>query len=114
MKKLLLTLVCLISLTCAVSAQEAKVKKQSFIAEMGLSKEQGDKYKLIVEKSKADIATSEADATLDDKAKKAKKKLITKARDEEVQLLLTDEQKVKFKAYEERKKAEKEAKKANG
>jgi len=109
MKKILLIAGLFMTLTATVNAQEARplghIKE-----EVGMSKEQYAAYKKIKEDNKQAVTTLEADSTSDIKVRKAKKKELNATRDAAILNLLDDTQKVKYQAYEERKKAEKKAK----
>jgi len=109
MKKLLLIAGFLFATALGAHAQEAQplghVKD-----EVGMSKEQYAAYKKIREDNKQAVTVLEADSTVDIKIRKAKKKELNAQRDAAILNLLDNTQKIKYQAYEERKKAEKKAK----
>lgn len=108
MKKLLLIAGFLLAIAPGVQAQDVKplghVKD-----EVGMSKEQYAAYKKIREDNKQAVAVLEADSAVDIKIRKAKKKELNTQRDAAILNLLDDTQKIKYQAYEERKKAQKDA-----
>ncbi len=111
MKKLLAIL--LFSTVFGVAAQAQKdstaTKKPSFKEVVGVSKETDQKIKDIKAEYKAKEEAILSDASLDDKAKKVKKKENKAEREEKINALLTPEQRVKYVEYQEQMKAWKEA-----
>jgi len=92
----------------------AKAKKEADLKEAfktaGLSEDEQQKYRAIMEESSAFGKALKADATLSDEEKAAKSKEYGKAKDGRLKELLGSE---KYKALKEVQKAQKEAAKAN-
>jgi Spy/CpxP family protein refolding chaperone len=108
MKKMLSVAVAFLLMICTVGAQDT-ARKTTMKELLGLSKEQVAKWKEINDKSKADAAAVDADAALDEKAKKTKKKEISTEKNNKFNEILTPEQREKYAAYLQQKKEEKEA-----
>jgi hypothetical protein len=102
----------LISLIAGFTSQAQEAvpeKKLSMKEEVGLSSEQDAQVKAIKEEYKGKSTAIEANAALDDKAKKAQKKALMAEREDKINALLSKEQQDKYVAYKEKLRAQKEA-----
>lgn len=118
MKKLLFSLFIACFAVVLVKAQDVPKKATSFgwsktsLAEIGCDVDQIKKITAIKKEASEKKAKIEADAALDEKAKKAAIKVIVKDRNEAMNALLTEEQRKKVQDINN--KLKEEAKAANG
>lgn len=113
MKKITLMLVAAVLSIATLTSTTiyAQEKKQSLREVLGLTKEVDQKIKDIKATYKEQEETVKATTLLDEKAKKARLKEVRAERETKINDLLTKEQQVKYEAYKEESKKQKEAEK---
>ncbi|MNK18756.1 hypothetical protein D3C87_369680 [compost metagenome] len=101
MKKLLLTLCLAFSAVVFANAQDAPKKPTSFgwnkaqLTEIGCDADQIKKISILKKEATEKRQQIDADATLDEKAKKAAAKVVVKERNEAMNAILTEDQRKK-------------------
>jgi len=90
------------SLAVAPAAEKKIDSRKEIFKELNLTQEQKMKLKEINQSMKASRETIESDSTLSEADKKAKLRTLRKEHGSQVQALLTEEQKIKFRELKEK------------